>query len=613
MKTTSKKLIGFIAAAAMTVSLLPSNIVFADDYTWENAASDAQSETDYTYDGSSNTYTVKTAKGLAFVAKEVNGGDTDINIMLADNIDLLDAGVTGYGEGVTATNSWIPIGNSSNKYIGTFDGDTFTISNLYIDSSIEYAGLFGFVGDSGNIFNLTVEHGSVVVTGGTASAGGIAGRNNGTIFNCKNSCSVNGHHAGGIVGSAQNGNVKDCINDGEINGNDVGGIIGYISVAPETNIIVDNCVNYNCITGSQDGGGIVGYSSGKDDRAKVVVKNCVNNGGVISNYINPGGIIGCSDYIDVINCVNSSDLIGGINAGGIAGYLMSTYCNIINCVNTGKVKYGIVAGNFGSNIENNYYLEGSADVVVSSGTTTNCYTFSKINGEYILDDGENTNLVDKLNEYVNSQADVELTQWSGDNGGLQLGNYVVIEPTEPEPTPGEVTTSAIAVAENDISEKTLKEKGINTADGVYGENEYGNTISTTFKTTQAISDASMSYGVWTVDLTADGSYVKSTAGKEGAIVTDGENVKNNKGAIYVMDSEKAGTYTLYFDKTTILSGEGEVVFGLVIDGLYAPDAVGAFEFTNDTPTGVELTESNSIFKGAGEDYVHDDSVLHPAQ
>ena len=137
MKTTSKKLIGFIAAAAMTVSLLPSNIVFAEEGydNWTMAAEAAQSETDYTYDGSSNTYTVNTAEGLAFVAQKVNSGETGINITLADNIDLLDAGVTGYGEGVTATNSWIPIGDSSNKYIGTFDGKGKTISNLYINTS----------------------------------------------------------------------------------------------------------------------------------------------------------------------------------------------------------------------------------------------------------------------------------------------------------------------------------------------------------------------------------------------------------------------------------------------------------------------------------------------
>lgn len=655
MKTTSKKLIGFIAAAAMTVSLLPANIAFAENYeTWTAAANAAQSETDYTYDSASNTYTVNTAKGLAFVAKVVNDGDTDINITLADNIDLLDAGVTEYGEGVTATNSWIPIGDSSNKYIGTFDGAGKSILNLYINTNDSYVGLFGYVGDNGTIKDTTISEGKVANSGIASYAAGFAGNNEGTIENCLNDCdvvsarvpesgeamsyaagfagdnhgtisscqnygSIEGNsHSGGIAGTNNYGQILNSENAAEIKGKISGGIAGQNnSPSSESPAVIDRCLNSGNVVGIDSEntyvGGITGQSSGNSSTT-VIVKNCVNIGaiGESGNYV--GGIVSAGAYTDIINCANAGTLNGG-NGGIIC--MLSDNGNIINCVNTATSTCGIANGLLLSLVKYSYYLQGSAsnDIGKNYGTVTGCGTFSLgSDGKYVIDGGGY--LVDKLNEYVNSQADVELTQWSGENGGLKLGDYVVIEPTEPEPTPGEVTTSAIAVAENDISEKTLKEKGINTADGVYGENEYGNTISTTFKTTQAISDASMSYGVWTVDLTADGSYVKSTAGKEGAIVTDGENVKNNKGAIYAVDNSDKKEYKLYFDKskTTILSGEGEVVFGLVIDGLYAPSATAEFEFKDTAPEGAtEMTNDNSIFKGAGEDYVHDDSVLHPAQ
>lgn len=662
MKTTSKKLIGFIAAAAMTVSLLPANIAFAENYeTWTAAANAAQSETDYTYDSASNTYTVNTAKGLAFVAKVVNDGDTDINITLADNIDLLDAGVTEYGKDtVTATNSWIPIGNSSNKYIGTFDGAGYRISNLYVYSSdLNYSGLFGYIDQIGQVESIIVASGEIKISSKNniaSYAGGIAGDNYGTIMHCKNYCEIindseSNAYAGGIAGD-NHGRIESSYNDGAITGNSVAGGIagtnwggtiencnnmGYIQSSEVGGIsginnegLINKCINTGEILCENSSlfnyaGGIAGDCEGstyKDGVIEAKVINSINKGKICidsggEGYVFVGGIAGnVNNESRVMNCANDG-IISGRYVGGIVGW--NDCENIFNCVSNNKLSGNYLGGciGYGSiSINLCYYLysEGlNIGGAVISGSAENSGTFSLgSDGKYVIDGGGD--LVEKLNEYVTDNKEYDLTSWSGENGGLKLGNYVVIEPTEPEPTPGEVTTSAIAVAEGQEAEITLKNNGISTAEGIYGGNEYGNTISTTFKTTQAISDASMSYGVWTVDLTADGSYVKSTAGKEGAIVTDGENVKNNKGAIYAMDSKNAGEYKLYFNKTTHLSGEGEVVFGLVIDGLYAPSATAEFEFKDTAPEGAtEMTNDNSIFKGAGEDYVHDDSVLHPAQ
>lgn len=671
MKTTSKKLIGFIAAAAMTVSLLPANIAFAENYeTWTAAANAAQSETDYTYDSASNTYTVNTAKGLAYTAALVNGTVTnkekneikscpDINITLADNIDLLDAGVTGYGEGVTATNSWIPIGDSSNKYIGKFDGAGYRISNLYVYSSdLNYSGLFGYIDQTGRVESIIVASGEIKISSKNniaSYAGGIAGDNYGTIMHCKNYCEIindseSNAYAGGIAGD-NHGRIESSYNDGAITGNSVAGGIagtnwggtiencnnmGYIQSSEVGGIsginnegLINKCINTGEILCENSSlfnyaGGIAGDCEGstyKDGVIEAKVINSINKGKICidsggEGYVFVGGIAGnVNNESRVMNCANDG-IISGRYVGGIVGW--NDCENIFNCVSNNKLSGNYLGGciGYGSiSINLCYYLysEGlNIGGAVISGSAENSGTFSLgSDGKYVIDGGGD--LVEKLNEYVTDNKEYDLTSWSGDNGGLILGDYVVIEPTEPEPTPGEVTTSAIAVAEDTVAADKLTENKFNTADGIYGGNEYGNTISTTFSKNINIADTGHNYGVWTVDLTQGDAYVKSDAGAEGAIVTDSEAVAKNNGAIYAMDSEKACTYTLYFDKTTILSGEGEVVFGLVIDGLYAPDAVGAFEFTNDKPTGVELTESNSIFKGAGEDYVHDDSVLHPAQ
>ena len=48
----------------------------------------------------------------------------------------------------TQGSGWTPIGNSSNKFTGNFNGNNKTISNLTINTSSSYQGLFGYVEDA---------------------------------------------------------------------------------------------------------------------------------------------------------------------------------------------------------------------------------------------------------------------------------------------------------------------------------------------------------------------------------------------------------------------------------------------------------------------------------
>ena len=58
--------------------------------------------------------------------------------------------------------SWTPIGTEDNPFSGTFDGGGVEISRLYISTTDDYQGLFGY--STGTIKNLTVS-GSVTVAG----------------------------------------------------------------------------------------------------------------------------------------------------------------------------------------------------------------------------------------------------------------------------------------------------------------------------------------------------------------------------------------------------------------------------------------------------------------
>ncbi len=172
-------------------------------------------------------YKIATAEELWDFAKLVNGGETDANTRaeLTDDIDLSEI----CGENIGGQSvSWTPIGNSSsNPYSGTFDGNGKTISGLYINSSSDnYQGLFGYVGSSGKVQNLSV---SGSVSGGMYVGGVVGYNNSGTVENCHNIGEISGsYYVGGVVGYNNSGSVENCYNTGAVNssGNNVGGVVG---------------------------------------------------------------------------------------------------------------------------------------------------------------------------------------------------------------------------------------------------------------------------------------------------------------------------------------------------------------------------------------------------
>ncbi|MEE1017889.1 MAG: GLUG motif-containing protein, partial [Acutalibacteraceae bacterium] len=78
--------------------------------------------------------------------------------------------------------TWTPIGNYDNRYIGTFDGAGHTLIGLYFnDSSEESGGLFDYVGENGVVTNVGVTD---CYFNGRTGVGGLCGNNYGKITNC---------------------------------------------------------------------------------------------------------------------------------------------------------------------------------------------------------------------------------------------------------------------------------------------------------------------------------------------------------------------------------------------------------------------------------------------
>ena len=136
-----------------------------------------------------NTYYISNAAELAWLAEEVNGGNSfsGKTIKVTKNIDL-------------GNKEWIPIGRvktlqSMTPFEGTFDGQGHVISNIKVTSSecendLALGGIFGVI-QNATIQNLGIEDGIIQAYGDEESCtqiGGIVGGAAGTvqISNCYN-------------------------------------------------------------------------------------------------------------------------------------------------------------------------------------------------------------------------------------------------------------------------------------------------------------------------------------------------------------------------------------------------------------------------------------------
>lgn len=148
----------------------------------------------------------------------------------------------------------------------------------------------------------------------------------------------------------------------------VGGILRNIRV-------VDGSVSYSGYLSTMDYNNYVGGICGYSDYC--VISECFN-GGEVSGVDNTGGICGYNFHGKIVNCHNkgnvSSDYTYG-DVGGICGYNFGSG-RISCCYSTGEITgsrdaagVGGVCGRTDSgDIENCYWLTGTAEVGVGSGT-----------------------------------------------------------------------------------------------------------------------------------------------------------------------------------------------------------------------------------------------------
>lgn len=205
---------------------------------------------------SSDPYIIKTAEQLAFLAKQVNGGETYHGkyFQLEADLDLSGSEWSPIGIGERETD-----GSTVTKpFAGTFDGKNHKISGLTLTAGLDDQGLFGC--SSGTIGNLGIVRGNISV-GSAERIGAICGYSTGTIENCWNSADITGSteggkYVGGICGYST-GTIYGCLNMGDITANSfIGGICGNTAQSTQ----ISNCFNSGSITGKEQIGGIAGIN-----------------------------------------------------------------------------------------------------------------------------------------------------------------------------------------------------------------------------------------------------------------------------------------------------------------------------------------------------------------
>ncbi len=336
-------------------------------------------------------------------------GKSGVYFKLMSDIDLTD-----WIEENSPNQGWQPIGVSSSKFQGIFDGNNHTISNLNIDRpSTDGVGLFGYA-DGATFKNIVIDETAIT---GNGDVGAVCGNASSSTFsNCKVTATINakGNTVGGIAGSASGTFTNNKVANTAINGNDnVGGIVGYTQNSTFTSndvsatiegknevggicgfssgncslddniakcsivgndnvggligqskntISLNKCAFYGTIKAHSSVGGIIGFSS-YSYTYTVNISNCYSVSDIQATGDNIGGILGYKNSIDGCNCLltisnsyHSGNILGGANVGGIAGY--ASYVLINRCQSDGSVNGNSCVGGVCGYIEGHYYNSG---------------------------------------------------------------------------------------------------------------------------------------------------------------------------------------------------------------------------------------------------------------
>ena len=251
------------------------------------------------YDSNKNEFVITTAEelyGFAFLSiSETFAGKT---IKLGADITINEGNAEDWAD-TPPTYDWSQIGwhgiNTGQHFTGTFDGQGYTISGIYIkgDENEQYIGLFGEVYRTGVIKNFKITNSYFEGTRESSKqgiVGSVAGRVIGTMDTVYSDAIVvssskfTGGLSGMIVGDGEN-TITNCWFDGEMYATtNSGGILGGV-YGNKKNITgtIEHCLNTGTLYISDDSTQIGGLCGIVQQAATLNLTDSLNAGEIVAS------------------------------------------------------------------------------------------------------------------------------------------------------------------------------------------------------------------------------------------------------------------------------------------------------------------------------------------
>lgn len=285
-----------------------------------------------------------------------------------------------------------------NVFSGNYNGNGFSITNLYINrETMYYVGLFAICENS-NFSNLNLVN--VNITAGNEDVLSYAGAivcyrldrtiERGSFNNCSVSGNITAYESSAYMSNCAYMDFLNCNADVVLtSGSYCGAFASY-----GNNITLENCNSICTITTSgtisSNTGGLVGYC------IESIFNNCHASVDILGDYY-VGGLIGQSINSTVNNCYSQGVVNGRDRTGGLIGWFYSPedICSNLysTCSVEGHYKAGGLIGEFSSDVElKDSYSTGSVFGDENIGgfigsvtartilaTLTNCYSTGNVN------------------------------------------------------------------------------------------------------------------------------------------------------------------------------------------------------------------------------------------
>ena len=359
-------------------------------------------------------YQVDVLDNLLWIS--TNDTSWDAHFIQISDIDASETVNWNNGEGFS------PIGSEDSlsvPFTGNYNGQTYSISNLFIDRLNNHTGLFGYVYD-GTIRNIDIQNANITgflyvgilagkiqdsdlsninisgIVDGSYTVGSLAGVSvSCEIDDC--SCSVTvfgGSYTGGLIGRNSYSELYNSFFIGNVTGIvSTGGFIGENSysdidycycvgnvegASPVGGFIADNFqgdISKSYSIGNVDGfnltGGFIGVNQGESILQQCCSAGDVTGQGGVGGFI--GNSTGSSSYDHTIeNCYSIGNVEGDHFVGGFVG--STHFSNIYNCfsncfVNDANYLGGFAAFSTYAIIENSFWdIETSGQTISDGGT-----------------------------------------------------------------------------------------------------------------------------------------------------------------------------------------------------------------------------------------------------